>query len=199
MPKVKKAAKSRKVSGGFGKNFGKNYPNTARKRKIMLKLSQDLTKYKTLVYTLYMDSQSQQRLQTILQKHESSLTEVDLAFIKSRRMYLSRTQRKDYADIFKDKGREDWEVFLENMDTASQGDEEVRPRKGNKTQYEDKDVRLNLDQPAAQQPQQAAAQPQQPAQPEQPQVQVNTQPAQQPANNNDGIDHSLDPDYQPNQ
>lgn len=46
-----------------------------------------------------MDTQSQERLQQLLLKEFESLTEDDKAFLRARRGYLTRTQKKDYADI----------------------------------------------------------------------------------------------------
>lgn len=51
-----------------------------------------------------MDKDSQEVLQRILEKDRSELTKYDIDFLKARRSYLSKADKREYADVL---GEED--------------------------------------------------------------------------------------------
>lgn len=53
-----------------------------------------------------MDKDSQEVLQKILAKDHSELTQYDIDFLKARRTYLSKADRREYADVLGEDNQE---------------------------------------------------------------------------------------------
>lgn len=105
-----------------------------------------------------MDHDSQEELKRILFLAEGELTANDIAFLRARRPYLTKSQIKDYEHLLFPKGNGE----QTQSPKGTQGKQNQQPKK-QQQQPKDKDTRLNLDQPEGQR----AAQPTQtPSNPE---------------------------------
>jgi hypothetical protein len=133
-----------------------------------------------------MDKESQENLQRILLLEQHLLTDSDIKFLRARRTYLSKVQRRDYAEFL---GEE--EPSEPNQPNKAQVKQQGNPNQNKaQTEYKDKDTRINLDKKEEEVDSEDSPEGDQK---QEEQVDPN---AKQPGEEEQ---HNLDPDYQPTQ